>query len=47
MVIHRIDQAAVIAALRGAAPYIRLYKGKTFVIRPAAPCSARRAPRAR
>ncbi|MGQ0385197.1 MAG: acetylglutamate kinase [Gammaproteobacteria bacterium] len=33
MVIHRIDQAAVIAALRGAAPYIRLYKGKTFVIK--------------
>jgi hypothetical protein len=37
MVIHRVDQAAVIAALRGATPYIRLYKGKTFV---AAPCSA-------
>jgi acetylglutamate kinase len=33
MVIHRIDQTAVIAALRGAAPYIRLYKGKTFVIK--------------
>lgn len=33
MVRHRIDQAAVIAALRGAAPYIRLYKGKTFVIK--------------
>jgi len=33
MVIHRVDQAAVIAALRGAAPYIRLYKGKTFVIK--------------
>ena len=30
---HRIDQAAVIAALRGAAPYIRLYKGKTFVVK--------------
>ncbi len=30
---HRIDQSAVIAALRGAAPYIRLYKGKTFVIK--------------
>ena len=30
---HRIDQAAVIAALRGAAPYIRLYKGKVFVIK--------------
>jgi acetylglutamate kinase len=33
MVTHRIDQSAVIAALRGAAPYIRLYKGKTFVIK--------------
>ncbi len=33
MVTHRIDQAAVIAALRGAAPYIRLYKGKIFVIK--------------
>ena len=30
---HRIEQAAVIAALRGAAPYIRLYKGKTFVVK--------------
>ena len=33
MVIHRSDQSAVIAALRGAAPYIRLYKGKIFVIK--------------
>jgi acetylglutamate kinase len=33
MVIHRIDQAAAIAALRGATPYIRLYKGKVFVIK--------------
>ncbi len=33
MVTHRIDQTAVIAALRGAAPYIRLYKGKIFVIK--------------
>ncbi|HEU4516757.1 MAG TPA: acetylglutamate kinase, partial [Steroidobacteraceae bacterium] len=33
MVTHRIDQAAAIAALRGAAPYIRLYKGKIFVIK--------------
>ena len=33
MVTHRIDQAATIAALRGAAPYIRLYKGKVFVIK--------------
>ncbi len=33
MVTHRNDQSAVIAALRGAAPYIRLYKGKIFVIK--------------
>ena len=33
MVIHRVDQTAVIAALRGAAPYIRLYKGRIFVIK--------------
>jgi acetylglutamate kinase len=33
MVKHRSDQSAVIAALRGAAPYIRLYKGKIFVIK--------------
>ena len=33
MVTHRIDQAAAIAALRGATPYIRLYKGKIFVIK--------------
>lgn len=33
MVTHQIDQSAVIAALRGAAPYIRLYKGKIFVIK--------------
>jgi len=33
MVTHQIDQSAAIAALRGAAPYIRLYKGKIFVIK--------------
>jgi acetylglutamate kinase len=33
MVTQRIDQSAVIAALRGAAPYIRIYKGKIFVIK--------------
>jgi len=33
MATHRSDQTAVIAALRGAAPYIRLYKGKVFVIK--------------
>jgi acetylglutamate kinase len=31
--LHRTDQAAAIRALRSAAPYIRMYKGKTFVIK--------------
>jgi acetylglutamate kinase len=30
---HRTDQTAAIRALRSAAPYIRMYKGKTFVIK--------------
>jgi acetylglutamate kinase len=33
MIMHRTDPAAVIRALRSAAPYIRLYKGKTFVVK--------------
>jgi acetylglutamate kinase len=33
MILHRADQLATIRALRAAAPYIRLYKGKTFVIK--------------
>lgn len=33
MIIHRTDQAAAIRALRNAAPYMRLYKGKTFVVK--------------
>lgn len=33
MIMHRADPSAVIRALRGAAPYIRLYKGKTFVVK--------------
>ncbi|MFO1425480.1 MAG: acetylglutamate kinase [Steroidobacteraceae bacterium] len=33
MIMHRNDQAAAIRALRSAAPYIRLYKGKVFVIK--------------
>jgi acetylglutamate kinase len=33
MILHRSDHAAMIRALRSAAPYIRLYKGKTFVIK--------------
>ena len=33
MIMHRSDQALAIHALRSAAPYIRMYKGKTFVIK--------------
>ncbi len=33
MIVHSSTPAAVIAALRSAAPYIRLYKGKTFVVK--------------
>ena len=33
MILHRSDQTGLIRALRSAAPYIRLYKGKTFVIK--------------
>ena len=33
MIMHRADPTAVIRALRSAAPYIRLYKGKTFVVK--------------
>jgi acetylglutamate kinase len=33
MIMHRTDQAAAIRSLRSAAPYIRLYKGKVFVIK--------------
>jgi acetylglutamate kinase len=33
MILHQADQLATIRALRAAAPYIRLYKGKTFVIK--------------
>jgi len=33
MIIHRGDQALAIRALRSAAPYIRMYKGKTFVVK--------------
>jgi acetylglutamate kinase len=33
VIMHRGDQALVIRALRSAAPYIRLYKGRTFVIK--------------
>ncbi|MBS0581318.1 MAG: acetylglutamate kinase [Proteobacteria bacterium] len=33
MIMHRNDQALAIRALRSAAPYIRMYKGKTFVVK--------------
>lgn len=33
MIMHRTDQAAAIRALKSAAPYIRLFKGKIFVIK--------------
>ncbi len=33
MIMHPTDQGAAIRALKSAAPYIRMYKGKTFVIK--------------
>jgi acetylglutamate kinase len=33
MITHRGDQALAIGALKSAAPYIRMYKGKTFVVK--------------
>jgi acetylglutamate kinase len=33
MIMHRSDQTLAIRALKSAAPYIRLYKGKTFVVK--------------
>lgn len=33
MIKHRADQALAVRSLRSAAPYIRMYKGKTFVIK--------------
>ncbi len=33
MIMHRGGQALAVRALRSAAPYIRLYKGKTFVVK--------------
>ena len=33
MIMHRADQLATIRALRAAAPYIRLFKGKIFVVK--------------
>src|ERR1700691_337495 len=33
MILHRSDHAAMIRALRNASPYIRLYKGKIFVVK--------------
>jgi len=33
MIMHRADPTLAIRALRNAAPYIRMYKGKTFVVK--------------
>ena len=33
MIMHRSEQSLAIRALRSAAPYVRLYKGKTFVVK--------------
>lgn len=33
MLMHKTDQVLAIRALRNAAPYIRLYKGRTFVVK--------------
>jgi acetylglutamate kinase len=33
MILNRNDQALAVRALRSAAPYIRMYKGKTFVVK--------------
>ena len=33
MMMHSTDKSTVIRALRSAAPYIRMYKGKTFVVK--------------
>jgi acetylglutamate kinase len=33
MIMHRSDQALAIHALKSAAPYMRLYRGKTFVVK--------------
>ncbi len=33
MLMHKMDQALAVRALRSAAPYVRMYKGKTFVVK--------------
>jgi acetylglutamate kinase len=33
MILHRTDQTAAIRSLKSAAPYMRLYRGKTFVVK--------------
>jgi acetylglutamate kinase len=33
VLMHKADQALAVRALRSAAPYIRMYKGKTFVVK--------------
>ena len=42
MIMHRSDQTLAIRALSSAAPYIRMYKGKTFVIKAGGGVFARR-----
>ena len=33
MILNKGDQSLAIRALKSAAPYIRMYKGKTFVVK--------------
>jgi len=33
MIMHRGEQTLAIRALKSAAPYIRMYKGKTFIVK--------------
>jgi acetylglutamate kinase len=33
VLMHKMDQALAVRALRSAAPYVRMYKGKTFVVK--------------
>ena len=33
MIGHKVEQAVTVRALRGATPYIHMYKGKVFVIK--------------
>ena len=33
MIGHKVEQAVTVRALRGATPYIHMYKGRVFVIK--------------